>query len=210
MSNQCKNATRRRRLRASVIAMLAIVAALTSCSTDEAYSMDEAPLKHDVIARVAYDGEWTVNSQVVDTARLVVIDENMRIRLPESYLLGLCSSSASEATPTNAPIVIQTVMQGYSKLSNYNSFASEAKNDANNGMRFSTCSFMATIGGESCKVSIVSAENATAVWQKDTDQWTLAIPIDAIIVDHAATGQLTEHTLASTITLYYHTKKRTE
>ena len=190
--------------------MLAMVAALTSCSTDDEYSMDDASLQYDVITRGTYDGEWTVNSQVVDTARLEVIDKSIRIRLPESYLLGLCSNSTKEATPSNVPIVIQTVMQGYGKTSNYNSFASETKKDEDKGIRFNTCSFTATIGGESCKVSIVSAENSTAVWQKDTDQWTLAIPIDVIYVKNEVTGQLTENTIAGTITLYYHTKKRIE
>ena len=189
---------------------IAMAATLTCCSEEDGAYDDKAYYMGDETTdKGIYDGEWTVNRQVVDTARLVVSGP-LRIRLPERYLLGLCFDDPSGAKSSNTPIVILTQAQGYSELSSYNSFYSSAKNDGPINMRFNTCYFDATIGGDTCRVALMSAENATAVWQKDTDQWTLAIPIDVFVVFNLTTGQNTEKTLASTQTLYYHTKKRIE
>ena len=186
---------------------IVLVATLTCCSVeDEGLAFNDKSVS-DSMTESAYDGEWTVDRQVVDTARLVV-GTAMRIRLPEHYLIGLCFDNPAEAMPAGTATIIQTLEQGYSELSSYNSFASETMNDTNDRMYFRTCSFGATIKGESLLVSLVSTENATAVWQKDTDQWTLAIPINAFIVKNLTTGQQTEKTLSAAFILYYHTKKR--
>lgn len=189
---------------------IAMVAMLTGCkSEDEAYNDKAYYMDNDVTYNGIYDGEWKVNRQVVDTARLVM-NGPLRIRLPERYLLGLCFDDPSIAQPSNTPIVIQMQAQGYGKLSDFNSFFSDAKNNEQGEMRFSNCSFGTIVGTDSCVVTLVSAENATAVWQKDTDQWTLVIPINALMVSNLTTGQQTEKALSGTQTLYYHTKKRIE
>ena len=62
----------------------------------KAFSGSVLPQTNDVQANSVYDGVWTVDQQVVDTARLEV-STDMKIRLPEDYLTKLCLSELRKA-----------------------------------------------------------------------------------------------------------------
>lgn len=199
---------------------------VTGCSVgDDAYytelrGMNEGNDYEAFMAEGTYEGEWTVNKQVVDTARLVVNKDMMLVRLPESYLLTYfyafnlpVDSSGkpdhekmSEMTyvPQNTPIKILVSEQGYSEVSQYMTFKSATYSQSN----YSVCSFDAIICGEHCRISLLSKENATAVLQNATGQWTLGIPIDAFLVMNLDTDEQTIKELSNRVTIYYITRRR--
>lgn len=165
-----------------------------------------------MVSQTVYEGEWTVNRQVVDTARLVV-GPTLHVRLPESYLLSLCQSAdksnlVAKAEPLNVPAEIQLVAQGYSEQSQYMAFAPSMLQDASAGVRFRASSFSVLIDDRLHRVSLLCQENANAVMQTATGQWTLGIPVSALLVTDMTTGQSVEHRLPGTVTIYYNTKRR--
>lgn len=192
-----------------------IISLTTACSvagdSDDLGSM--ALEANDMPDNGIYEGEWTVNKQVVDTAQLVVAG-TMRVRLPERYLLGLCfpdgkdKGASVNIEPRNAPATIQVYAQGYSEQSQYMTFASATTQAEGYQLLFNTCSFDATINGVLCHFSLLSRENASAILQYGTEQWTLAIPVNTVAIMNSATGQTTRQELSATVTLYYNTKKR--
>ncbi len=186
------------------------VACSAGDDADDSY-LSEADM-NSITSSGIYEGEWTVNRQVVDTARLVVA-ESLRVRLPERYLLGLCfpgSKDKGEAAvePLNVPTTIQVHAQGYSDQSQYMSFVSATTQATGTQFVFNTCSFDATVNGMPCRISLQSKENASAILQYGTTQWTLAIPVNSIVITNQATGQTTRQELDVAVTLYYNTKKR--
>ena len=189
--------------------LVCMISMMVGCHVSDEEYVDLRPPIADSEIFYIYDGEWSVNKQVVDTARLVLSgDGTIRIRLPESYLLGLFSHENAPFVPANRPTTINIYQQGYSEQSQYMSFNSNALKDKNEKICYSTSSFLATIGGEACIIGILSYENATAVIQNATGQWTLGIPIDAFLVTSQQTGQSTEYRLPIPVMLYYNTKKR--
>ncbi len=191
-----------------------LVAALmvTACAVggDDTYAAEkgsDAP-----VSQAVYEGEWTVNRQVVDTARLVV-GPTLHVRLPESYLMGLCTSvdksgMTALAEPLGVAAEIRLVPQGYSEQSQYMAFASPTLLDANAELRFNTSSFSILIDGRLHRVSLLCPDNANAVMQTDMRQWTLGITVSALLVTDTATGQSVEHKLPVAVTIYYNTKRR--
>ncbi len=158
--------------------------------------------------RGVYEGEWTVNKQVVDTARIVV-NTAMRVRLPQSYLLGLCfPDKSATVVESNTPTTIWVYSEGYSEQSQYMAFESTMEQYDGTQRLYNTCSFEALVGGEKYRISLLSKENANAVFQNVTGQWTLGIPINSFLVKNMATGETTEKRLSITVSLYYNTKKR--
>lgn len=169
----------------------------------------------DMNSGAVYDGEWTVNRQVVDTALLRVREKGyleMCVRLPEHYLLGLCSpngewdATAEDVKPAGVPSQITAYVQGYSEQTQYMSFVSANQKNGSQ-LLFSTCSMVAFVNGSRCLVTLLSRENASAILQ-GTGLWTLAIPVDCIVVTDETTGQETMRELPTTVTLYYNAKRR--
>ena len=208
----------------------AVVMLTVACSAEDADSYD-APLQPETTLSVAasgvYEGEWTVNRQVVDTARLVVVDNVIQIRLPEKYLLSTCfglygdkwgdnvpdeddiSSVGNLVSyePHDTPVTVQMLAQGYSEQSQYMSFAGALMLDGGSPLRFNNCSFEATVDNVPYRIDLLAGETATAVLQNATGQWTLGIPIDAFLVSNLETGEVELNEISST-TIYYNTKKK--
>ena len=93
-----------------------IVLSVTCCALNE--PIDDAfydgPVSFD---RAVYEGEWTVNKQVVDTACLVV-GSPMRVRLPEAYLLSLYTPALGDAVvqPQGVATELWLNEQGYTGM----------------------------------------------------------------------------------------------
>ena len=196
---------------------VATMAMVTGCSAEDdadKAAMNESYSHDGIVGEGIYEGEWTVNKKVVDTARLVV-SATIQVRLPEEYLLGLCypdymdKSSSLTVEPYNTPSSIQLLAQGYSEQSLYHSFASTNTQAIDGKILFNTCSFNAIINGTACRVSLLSKDNnGSAVLHNATGLWTLAIPISAFLITNLETGESTTKELPITTTIYYNTKQR--
>ena len=212
--------------------LTAILLLTAACSTDDSYMPDKmAGFLDDYYSEgsATYEGEWTVNKQVVDTAQLVVINNNIVFRLPEHYLLStyiiplfyadksvndsplLNSDSIVSYEPLGIPSEIHFTALGYSESSQYNMVSASTFMDKNVQVLYITCSFKAKIDNTSYLISLLSKEDAMLILQKASGQWTLGIPIDGFLLDNISTDRPTvreQRLLPGTVTIYYNTKRR--
>ena len=202
-----------------LVAMSFAFAVMTVACSVDADEPDANVSYSDYVATVPsfYEGEWTVNRQVVDTARLEVVWSAVRVRLPERYLLELMQPAAG--VDKNAPLLlnhqteIRLYAQGYTEQAQYMSFASATEQltvsslDASSFL-FIPCSFDAMINGTKQSVTLLCKENAYAVFQTATAQWTLGIPVNALRTTDPATGKSETCELPTTVTIYYNTKRK--
>lgn len=210
----------KREVKYGMAALLAAVLVTTAgCSTggDEGtYADVSEQYSNDLsFGKAIYEGEWSVNKQVVDTARMEVnANGEIQVRLPESYLLGLCFPETTNEVvePSNVPSLVKVYQQGFSETSQYMSIGSEMTQNDIAERVFVNCSFLATIGRTPYSIHLLSKELATAIIQNTTGQWTLSIPIDGFALTNlylsSRETELVE--LPQTVTIYYNTKRRIE
>jgi hypothetical protein len=200
----------------TIVLLIGIMIAMAGCSvgdTDGSADYNTEASSSNAAGWGVYEGEWTVNKQVVDTARLVVA-ATMRVRLPEQYLLGLCFPGSMDKTspidvkPGNTTAKIGFMEQGYSEQSLYMAFTATTTQTADAQLLYNTCSFEAVVNGVPCRIGLLSKENGSAVLRNMSGQWTLAIPVSAFLVTDLTTGQSDTRELAGTTTIYYNTKQR--
>ena len=195
--------------------MATVLITTAGCSKGDENAYADANPQHTNnlnVGKSIYEGEWSVNKQVVDTARMVV-SGSVSVRLPESYLLGLLqtdglNSGLDKAEPTNKPTKIRLTEQGYSDKSVYMAFDVYKTDSYSFQQLYCSCSFEAVINGTTCTISLLSKEYASAVFQQDAVQWTLAVPVNVLSITDRGTGEYWEVTLPVSITLYYNTKTR--
>ena len=199
--------------------LVAVVTTMVGCSTDgddDAYIAFNDPNADALVyGKGIYEGEWSVNRQVVDTARMVVKESGeIQVRLPERYLLSLCFTDNTDITviTSNLASLIEVHEQGYSETSQYMSIGSEKAQTNEAESFFVNCSFIATIDRTPYLIQLLSKEFATAVMQNTSGQWTLSIPIDSFILTNALLSAYKPEVveLPQTITIYYNTKRRVE
>jgi len=203
--------------------LFSLLTLLTACSVEDADSNAEYMYGNDsVVPQALYDGEWTVNKQVVDTARLEV-NGVLKVRLPEDYLTRLCFGGISEdgspltsgtsgktepmAVLKGQPAVIHFTDQGYSTTTSFANIG-VAESSLNGVVVFSHASFTIALNGVDYRVEMLSKEPGTAVYRNDTGLWTIAIPVGAFLVTNLNTQEESEHQLPSAVTIYYNAKKR--
>ena len=205
--------------------LLALMAALASCTTGSGSDLND-DLRSDLssngssapLAKSVFRGEWTVNRQVVDTARLAV-DSVLRLRLPEDYLAGLCRSAlpalftadrgGAPPTVTTAgqPVAIALHDLGYSADAVFCTFASTAA-DLGGTMYYRPAGFIMAIGDRSYRVELLSATGGTAVFRALQEAWTVAVTVEGVAVTSLDSLHLTTGRLAQSVTLFYNTKER--
>lgn len=187
-----------------------LMALLAACSVDDAEN-SAVYMKYDenFVQHAVYDGEWTVNKQVVDTARLEV-NGVLKVRLPEDYLSRLCfPDRISAAAPKlkGEPAVIFFNDQGYTATALFNSITSTEKKF--DGMTFFIdVSFTVAIDGVDHRVDLLSNKPGNAVYWNDNDQWTIGITITSFYVTNLATSEEQVRTPDTPVILYYNTKNR--
>ena len=209
----------KRAVKYGMAALLAAVLMTTAgCSNggeDNAYA-DLRPRISDGNVYGIYEGEWSVNKQVVDTARMELnANGEIQLRLPESYLLGLCFPEATNEVvkPSNVPSLVKVYQQGFSDTSQYMSLDYEMTQNDNAERIFVNCSFLASVGRTPYSIRLLSKELATAIIQNATGQWTLSIPIDGFVLTNlylSSTDKSETVELPHTVTIYYNTKRRIE
>ena len=197
-----------------LIASLLTAWMLTACTVDDAGEFSAAPPEADMTAPYAvYDGEWTIDKEVVDTARLEVTNA-LKVRLPAIYLSASCFEKefVSSLKPFHIaykgqPVVIPFKDQGYSSNATFNSISSVEK--SYNGITlFQHASFYVTIDGINHQVDLFSDEPGNAVYRNDNEQWTIGFTISSFRVTNLNTHEKQVRMPKTPITLYYSTKKR--
>jgi len=202
---------------------------LTACS--EGGDGDLADVRSSISASSAlvlasYNGEWTVNFQVVDTARLDVSDV-LRVRLPETFLAHLCFSQSaadyasseksgvntdgettttSDVKPLGLPTKIEIKDQGYTNEAVFSNFCADAS--VNDGTTvYKPAYFLVTINGTKYLVELLSTEEGSAIQRLDNGGWTLAITVNGFCVTN--TENFEEKFISiPPFTLCYNTKER--
>ena len=185
-----------------------------SCSQEEDQIKD-LQAQIDRTKLMIYDGEWTINKQVVDTARLEVINgQVLRVRLPEIYLEISCfeKEHASSAKPFSIahkglPAIILLQNQGYSEKAEFNSITAAEISDQGTTF-FSNLSFYVTIDDVDHQVDLLSDEPGNAIYRNDNGQWTIGFTVNAFRVTNQNTLEMQMRTPLKPITLYYNTKER--
>ena len=203
--------------------MVAIAVVATTCATDKdnLNTVNENVL----LTPTAYEGEWKVNDQMVDTARLEVTAMDggdvavatASVRLPGQYLLSnyvvplYAQAKGYEADDVSFEVFnqytdLRLMMQGYSQQSQFLSFAQSSSP----GYGYQVVWFLAKIDDTMYRVILMSKDTVIAILQKGTGQWTLGIRIDGILLSDMYASMLTELPLQlpTAVNLYYSTKRR--
>lgn len=203
--------------------LMAILAAgmlmLSACSEgDEELSDVRSNIQATEAIGVSFNGEWTVDKQVVDTARLKMTYV-LTVRLPETYLVSLCFDSLTEEygtdkaslstaiEPMGQPIKIVVRDQGYTNDAVFSDFTNTAEKYDSTTL-YRSAFFVVNVNGDNYVVELLSTENGSAVYRGDTMGWTIAIPIDRFRITNVKTLEERVKRLANPITLYYNTKER--
>ena len=194
---------------------------LSACTVEDEEKSDvRSNIQATEAIGVSYNGEWTVDKQVVDTARLKMTDV-LTVRLPEAYLVSLCFSGLTEeygtdkATlstgtaiePMGQPIKIVVKDQGYTNDAVFSDFMNTAEKYDSTTL-YRSAYFVVNVNGDNYVVELLSTENGNAVYRADTMGWTIAIPIDRFRITNVKTLEERVKRLANPITLYYNTKER--
>ncbi|MBO4464942.1 MAG: hypothetical protein J5797_12220 [Prevotella sp.] len=187
---------------------------LTACSVDDADSYDahNGYISADYPFGAVYDGEWTVDKVVMDTARLEVTNV-LKLRLPEQYLGISCfeRESASSLVHTfeyyGQPSVIRFKDQGYTDYASFNSLSSTEKN-YDGTLLFTQASFVVAVDGVDHRVDVLSNEPGNAVYRNDNGQWTIGFTVTAYNVTNLETHEEQVRAPHKPIPLYYSTKNR--
>ena len=167
----------------------------------------------DAVQLMIYDGEWTVNKQVVDTARLEVSDR-LKLRLPEGYL-GVCCFEKEYLSSSNPKIIeykghpaaILLKNTGYTDAANYYTFRSTAE-IYGGVLLFSQASFIVDIDGVEHLVSLLSREPGNVIFRYDNGLWTIGLTINAFSIMNLETSEVEMRTPRTVISLYYNAKER--
>ncbi|MBO7140411.1 MAG: hypothetical protein J6W19_07585 [Prevotella sp.] len=195
--------------------LVCMISMMAGCSVNDEEYVDLRPRIADSEVFYIYEGEWSVNKQVVDTARMEVrANGKIEVRLPEHYLLSLCFPDETDMAieTSNSASLIEVHEQGYSETSQYMSIGSDMTQTNEAETFFINSSFMAAIDRTPYSIQLLSREYATAVIQNTTGQWTLSIPIDGFALTnlYLSTDESETVELPQTVTIYYNTKRRIE
>ena len=196
--------------------LVCMISMMVGCHVNDEEYVDLRPrIADDSEIIYNFDGEWSVNRQVVDTARMELRENGkIEVRLPEHYLLSLCFPDKTDMAieTSNSASLIEVHEQGYSETSQYMSIGSDMTQTNEAETFFINSSFMAAIDRTPYSIQLLSREYATAVIQNTTGQWTLSIPIDGFLLTNlflsSRETELVE--LPQTVTIYYNTKRRIE
>ena len=188
---------------------------LAACSVDDAESFDgEENMFFDTQQHAVYDGEWTMNKHVVDTARLEVTNV-LKVRLPEKYLCISCfDNSYAPSADSNwsveykgQPTVIPFVNQGYTDIATFSSLSSTEKS-YNGTVLFNSVSFTVAVNGVDHRVDLLSNELGNAVYRNDNGLWTIGLTVSSFLVTNLETQEEQIRTPSTPIALYYNARTR--
>lgn len=195
-----------------LLMLLSAVWVITACTVlDDDLSMnsDEGLNFYSAAAPNTWEGKWTVNRQVIDTAK-ITIDSMIRIRYPEEYLISLYHGPiGKEVRGKGSTSKILLQQQGFSDNTVFMTYkAFPALLETHSQPYYCNGTFTVTTGQKDYYIELLSTENANIIYAADKGQWTLGIPVSHFRVTDLETGQLSVHELPAGLTLYYNTEKR--
>lgn len=195
--------------RHGLMAAMLTICMLTACSADDNEAYMSFAETNNAMPTAIYEGEWTVNKQVVDTARMEVSNV-LTLRLPEAYLATLCfPDTATGVKLKGVPVELQIPQSpiGYTEKAEFVYLLSDM-NSYGNERLYRHASFYATVGDADYRIDLLSTEIGNAVISKDTRLWTLCIPIGSFLITDMATREERICQLPATVTIYHHSTKR--
>ena len=158
-----------------------------------------------------YEGEWSVDQQVIDTARLEIKNVEsqaiLSVRLPEDYLIMQIGVNYI-VNPGGAPTAYYFVEEGRSKDTWYFGFRPTGILESNNSVFYNNGTFYVTIDDALHEITLASSINGNIIFREKDNQWTIGVPVERIIFTIAKTGEQIERVFDSPLLLYYNTTKR--
>lgn len=177
---------------------------LTACSDGSDDDIMDLRSQISVGEYKLYNGEWSVNGEVIDTVQLIEEkkEQIFIIILPERYLTVCCfgeelASSGHEYKRDR--VVIMTSNQGYTNETMFNVIKSTQKS-YNGTLYFCHASFVVGIDGVKYRIDLLSQEQGYAVYN---GLWSIGIPISILLVTNTETREERGCPLPEPITLYY-------
>ena len=181
---------------------------LTACSDGSDDDIMDLRSQISVGEYKLYNGEWSVNGEVIDTVQLIEEkkEQIFIIILPERYLTVCCFGE--ELTSNTWPyspeykgdrVVIMTSNQGYTNETMFNVIKSTQKS-YNGTLYFCHASFVVGIDGVKYRIDLLSQEQGYAVYN---GLWSIGIPISILLVTNTETQEERGCPLPEPITLYY-------
>lgn len=181
-----------------------------ACANDSDMMADIKNLEERSGAEGIYDGEWTVNKQVVDTARMEVFDK-LKLRLPEEYLTRLCfpdKSGADSPQSKGIPMEVKLLTQGYSEQMELYNFFYEMFHLKDGEQVYSIGYYYVTIAGVDYRINLRGNDYGNAIFRLDTSLWTAGLSIKSFMVSEINKNVWREQPLATPVTIYYNAKQR--
>ena len=186
----------------------------------EDFAAFEEEMNH---GQTVYEGEWLIDKQVVDTARLHKDGTNLSVRLPE---VALFHRAFHLSMNPDLPIRIdchhdiqQIIFSvfGSSETTFYADFKSvwNAYQDIRIKSGWHESWEYPAIGSYSMgvryqdvdyRIDFLGRNTGVAMLDISTKLWTLAIPIDKIVITNYQTGDQETESLPETLTLVYNCK----
>jgi len=181
-----------------------------SCSQEEDQIRDLQAQIDKTKKFMIYDGEWTVDKQVADTARLSIRSDLAAVMLefPVIYLSNLFFQNEDSLIVTQWYLYpLNLTEQAFSEIGNYHIIIPA---DRFGESEYIIGGFQVTKNHITKEVMLITNEMGNGIYRLDTGLWTISFTISSYYISNGATGESSLNPLPEPITLYYNAKKRIE
>ena len=181
-----------------------------SCSQEEDQIKDLQAQIDGTKKFMIYDGEWTVDKQVADTARLSIRSDLAAVMLefPVIYLSNLFFQNEDSLIVTQWYLYpLNLTEQAFSEIGNYHIIIPA---DRFGESEYIIGGFQVTKNHITKEVMLITNEMGNGIYRLDTGLWTISFTISSYYITNGATGESSLNPLPEPITLYYNAKKRIE
>lgn len=181
-----------------------------SCSQEEDQIKDLQAQIDGTKKFMIYDGEWTVDKQVADTARLSIRNDLAAVMLefPVIYLSNLFFQNEDSLIVTQWYLYpLNLTEQAFSEIGNYHIIIPA---DRFGESEYIIGGFQVTKNHITKEVMLITNEMGNGIYRLDTGLWTISFTISSYYISNGATGESSLNPLPEPITLYYNAKKRIE
>ena len=181
-----------------------------SCSQEEDQIKDLQAQIDKTKKFMIYDGEWTVDKQVADTARLSIRNDLAAVMLefPVIYLSNLFFQNEDSLIVTQWYLYpLNLTEQAFSEIGNYHIIIPA---DRFGESEYIIGGFQVTKNHITKEVMLITNEMGNGIYRLDTGLWTISFTISSYYISNGATGESSLNPLPEPITLYYNAKKRIE
>ena len=193
-----------------LLLVMAMTLLTVSCSQEEDQIKDLQAQIDKTKKFMIYDGEWTVDKQVADTARLSIRNDLAAVMLefPVIYLSNLFFQNEDSLIVTQWYLYpLNLTEQAFSEIGNYHIIIPA---DRFGESEYIIGGFQVTKNHITKEVMLITNEMGNGIYRLDTGLWTISFTISSYYITNGATGESSLNPLPEPITLYYNAKKRIE